>query len=97
MYDGQWHQVAITYNATTQVFTAYRDGAQFDQMVMAPAIKFENSSQLILGGFQEAAGIVDKYSNNTWMSGFPGMIDNVRLYGTTLAPSDIQALYTNKQ
>jgi hypothetical protein len=97
MYDGQWHHVAITYNAASQVFTAYRDGVKFDQMVMIPAIKFENSSQLIVGGFQEAAGIVDKYSNNTWMSGFPGSIDNVRLYGVTLAASDIQTLYTNKQ
>lgn len=96
MYDGKWHQVAFTYNKTAQTGTVYRDGVQFDQKT-GQSIAFENPSQLIVGGFQEAAGVVDKYSNNTWMAGFAGMIDNVRLYGTTLSASDIMALYTNKQ
>ena len=56
-----------------------------------------NASQLIVAGFQEAAGVVDTYANNSWMSGFPGMIDQVRLYGVALAPADVAALYANKQ
>lgn len=96
MYDGQWHQVAFTYDATTSTGTVYRDGAQFDQKT-GQSIAFENPSQVILGGYQEAAGIVDSYSNNTWMAGFPGLIDQVRLYGVALAPADVAALYTNKQ
>jgi hypothetical protein len=96
MYDGQWHQIAFTYSAPDSTGTVYRDGVQFDQKT-GQSIAFENSSQLILGGFQEAAGIVDNYGDNTWMAGFPGMMDNVRLYGTALAASDIMALYTNKQ
>jgi hypothetical protein len=96
MYDGKWHLVAFTYNKATQTGTVYRDGVQFDQKT-GQSIAFENASQLVVGGFQEAAGIVDKYSNNTWMAGFPGMIDNVRLYSTTLSASDILALYNNKQ
>jgi hypothetical protein len=34
MYDGQWHNVAITYHAADSVYTLYRDGVQFDQMTM---------------------------------------------------------------
>ena len=96
MYDGNWHQVAFTYDATTLTGTVYRDGVQFDQKTNE-TIVFGSPSQLILGGFQEAAGIVDNYADNTWMSGFPGKMDNVRLYGEALAASDIAALYANKQ
>ncbi|MEP6750498.1 MAG: LamG-like jellyroll fold domain-containing protein [Bacteroidota bacterium] len=96
MYDGQWHQVAFTYDASTSTGTVYRDGAQFDQKT-GQTIAFENSSQMILGGFQEAAGIAGNYADNTWMAGFPGMIDQVRLYGAALAPADVAALFTNKQ
>jgi len=96
MYDGNWHQVAFTYDATTKTGTVYRDGAQFDQKTNQ-SIAFENSSQLVLGGFQQAAGITDSYSNNTWMAGFPGKMDNVRLYGEALSAGDIKSIYDNKQ
>jgi hypothetical protein len=97
MYDGQWHNVVITYHAADSVYTLYRDGAQFDQMTMNPAIKFENASQLILGGFQQAAGVNGNYSENTWMSGYPGKLDNIRLYGETLSAADVEAIYANKE
>ena len=97
MYDGNWHHIAITYQASDSLYTAYRDGVQFDQMTMSPAIKFENPSQLVLAGYQEAVGVVDTYKNNTWMGTFAGMIDQVRLYGTTLTAADVAALYANKQ
>jgi hypothetical protein len=96
MYDGKWHQVAFTYDANAKTGTVYRDGVQFDQKTNE-AIAFSSPSQLILGGFQQAASIQGTYAQNTWMAGFPGLMDNVRLYGTTLSASDIQALYTNKQ
>jgi hypothetical protein len=96
MYDGNWHNITITYNATSSVFTLYRDGVQFDQMTMSPGIKFENPSQLVLGGFQEAVGIVDNYGNNSWMAPFPGKIDQVRLYGVTLSASDVSTIYNTR-
>lgn len=97
MYDGQWHHVAFVYDATAHTATLYRDGAQFDQKTNE-TIAFDNApSSLIVGGFQEAAGIVDNYADNSWMSAFPGLLDNIRLYGTALSASDVQALYTNKQ
>ncbi|MFC4231955.1 LamG-like jellyroll fold domain-containing protein [Parasediminibacterium paludis] len=96
MYDGKWHQIGFTYDASTLTGIVYRDGVQFD-MKTNQHIVFENPSQVILGGFQEAAGVVDSYSNNTWMAGFPGIIDQVRLYGVALSPTDMAALYTNKQ
>ena len=88
--------VAFTYDATAKVGTVYRDGAQFDQKTNE-TIKFENPSQVVVGGYQEAAGVVDNYGNNTWMAGFPGKMDNVRLYGKALSSAEVLALFTNKQ
>lgn len=96
MYDGQWHQVAFTYDATSKTGTVYRDGEQFDQKTNE-TISLESSSQLILGGFQEAAGIVGNYADNTWMAGFPGKMDNVRLYGEALSAADVKSIYDNKE
>lgn len=97
MYDGQWHHVAFVYDAPSQTATLYRDGVQFDQKTNEPIAFDGNPSKLIIAGFQEAEGIVDTYANNSWMSGFPGMIDQVRLYGEALSPADIASLYANKQ
>ncbi|MBS1662169.1 MAG: LamG domain-containing protein [Bacteroidetes bacterium] len=97
MYDGQWHHIAGTYASSSKAWVLYIDGKQFASQTLTSAIKFENASQLVIGGFQEAAGIADTYDNNSWMAPFPGAIDNVRLYGTTLSATDVQALYTNKQ
>ncbi len=97
MYDGQWHHVAFVYDAAAKTGTLYRDGVQFDQKTNETIAFDGKSSKLIVAGFQEAEGIVDTYANNTWMSGFPGLIDQVRLYGEALAPADVAALYANKQ
>ena len=95
MYDGQWHQVAFTYDAVAKIGTVYRDGVQFDQKT-GQDIAFGSPSKLILGGFEQADGIQGNYGGNSWMNGFPGMLDQVRLYGTALSAAEILALYTNK-
>jgi hypothetical protein len=97
MYDGQWHHVAFVYDASSKTATLYRDGVQFDQKTNETIAFDQNASELVVGGFQEAAGIVSSYADNTWMSGFPGLIDQVRLYSTALAAADVAALYANKQ
>lgn len=96
MYDGNWHHVAFTYDAGTKTGTMYRDGVQFDQKTNETIAFDGKASQFVVGGFQEAVNIVDTYANNTWMSDFPGAIDQVRLYNTALSASDVAALYSNK-
>ena len=46
---------------------------------------------------REANNIQGDYSGNTWMGGFTGAMDHVRLYSTALAASDVAALYANKR
>ncbi len=97
MYDGQWHQVVFVYDATTQTATLYRDGVQFDQKTNETIAFDGNASNLVVAGFQEAVGIVDTYSNNTWMSGFPGAIDQLKLIGQALSAQDVATSFSNKQ
>ncbi len=97
MYDGVWHHVAFTYDAGTSTATLYRDGVQFDQKTNETIAFDGNASQVVIGGFQEAVNIVDTYANNSWMSGFPGAIDQVRLYNAALSASDVLALFNNKE
>jgi len=97
MYDGNWHMVTFTYDATAQTGTMYRDGVQFDQKT-GEVIAFDgNGSNLVVGGYQEANNVVDNYGDNTWMGGFTGAVDHVRLYSEVLQASDVAALFANKQ
>lgn len=97
MYDGQWHQVGFVYDASAKTGTMYRDGVQFDQKTNETIAFDGNASQLVLGGFEQAAGIQGNYAGNTWMSGFPGAFDNLRLYKVALSASDMATAYANKQ
>lgn len=99
MYDGNWHLFTFTYDAGAKTGIMYYDGAQFDKQTNQSIVFDGNASQVVVGGFQEAIGLVDSYSNpdNAWMSGWPGAIDNIRLYNTALSATDVQALYSGKQ
>jgi hypothetical protein len=97
MYDGNWHHVAFTYDAGSKTGILYRDGAVFDTKTNETIVFDGKASQFVLGGFQEAASIVDTYANNSWMGYFPGAIDQLRMYNTALSAGDVAALYNNKQ
>ena len=97
MYDGTWHQVAFTYDATAKVGVLYRDGAVFDTKTNETIAFDGKAGQFVLGGFQEAASIVDSYSNNSWMGYFTGSIDQLRMYNVALSATDVANLFNNKQ
>ena len=97
MYDGNWHQVVFTYDATAKTGILYRDGAVFDTKTNETIVFDGKASQFVLGGFQEAASIVDTYANNSWMGYFSGAIDQLRMYNAALSAGDVAALYNNKQ
>jgi hypothetical protein len=96
-YDGNWHHIAFTYDAGAKTGTLYYDGAKYDQKTNE-TIAFDNKdNQLVVAGFEQAVGLQGTYADNTWMSGFPGALDNIRLYNTALSATDVQGLYSNKQ
>ena len=96
MYDDVWHQVVFVYDAPSQTATLYRDGVQFDKKT-GQTIAFDgNAASLVVGGFQEAVGIVSDYPSNGWMSGFPGEIDQVQLIGEAYTAAQVATSYANK-
>jgi len=97
MYDGTWHQVVFTYDANTKTGVMYRDGVVFDTKTNETIAFDGKAGQFVLGGFQEAASIVDTYAKNTWMGYFTGSIDQLKMYNAALSASDVANLYNNKQ
>jgi hypothetical protein len=97
MYDGNWHQVVFSYDATSLTATLYRDGVQFDQKTNETIVFDGNASSLVVGGFEQAANIQGNYGGNTWMSGFPGSIDQLKFYAEALSATDVSTNYANKQ
>ena len=97
MYDGTWHHVAFTYDATAKTGVVYRDGTVFDSKTNETIAFDGKAGQFVLGGFQEAASIVDSYANNTWMGYFTGSIDQLKMYNVALSAADVANLYNGKQ
>jgi hypothetical protein len=97
MYDGAWHQVVFTYDANSKTGTMYRDGVMFDTKTNETIAFDGKAGQFVLGGFQEAASIVDSYSNNSWMGYFKGSIDQLKMYNAALSATDVANLYNTKQ
>jgi hypothetical protein len=96
MYDNTWHQVVFVYDAPSQTATLYRDGVQFDKKTGETILFDGNAASLVVGGFQQAAGIGGDYSGNGWMSGFPGAIDNIQLIGEAYSAAQVAASYSSK-
>jgi hypothetical protein len=95
MYDGKWHHLVFTYDAATSLYTFYLDGNKYEQKTVT-GVAFTDASVLVLGGFEQAASVQGDYNGNTWMSPFPGAIDQVRLYGKVLTAAEVSALFTSK-
>lgn len=95
MYDNNWHHLVFTYNHATAEYIFYLDGKQYDKRTVKD-IAFKDASVMVIGGFQQAGNVQGNYADNTWMSPFPGAIDQVRLYGTVLSASDVAGLYSGK-
>jgi hypothetical protein len=96
MYDDVWHQVVFVYDAATQTATLYRDGVQFDKKT-GQSIAFDgNASSLVVGGFEQAAGIGGSYGDNGWMSGFPGAVDQLQLIGEAYTPEQVAQSFADK-
>jgi len=78
--DADWHHYAVTYDATTNQRTIYRDGVQVAQDI-APA-DFQGSGAIELGRLS---------SSTTPSNYFQGSMDDVRIWNTVRTEAQIQA------
>ncbi len=91
--NGQWHQLAFTYSGASSQLIAYIDGVAFRTNTIGGLgnVNFGSFNDFTIGGPNQYT-----HDNNTWMGFWDGKIDQFRLYGTVLTPSEITALYASK-
>ncbi len=107
--DGQWHHLAIAYDEATSKLTYYFDGAAVsgvlpNQMEVTKdnkprgALKLTDNSggsgSFVFGGWNKQVGLSGP--TDSWIQGFNGGLDQLRLYSKALNASEIQALYNSK-
>ncbi len=77
--DGEWHHIAYSYDASTQIFAAYLDGAP-----AGGALGPDND----IGNF-DPNGVLQIGTSRTGGSGFEGEISDVRLWDDIRTPAEI--------
>jgi hypothetical protein len=102
---GKWRHLAFSYDAKTSKFAAYLDGQKINLPASitdrkkndAPlgALKFQNVSKFVIGGFQQHIGI--KAPADAWMKRYTGMLDQFRVYTKALSDAEVNALFANKK
>ena len=97
--DGQWHNIAITRNATTGVVQLYIDGALNGASTNGTGSTgtgtFDTGQKS--GQFYLIGALSDVQGNGTTPTGdnyFNGQIDEVRIYNQVLSAADVQGLAT---
>ncbi|HEY2054866.1 MAG TPA: LamG domain-containing protein [Solirubrobacterales bacterium] len=86
VFDGKWHLVAGTFDGSNMRF--YVDGNQIGPAMPASGISYEapiTGSEFYVDGYPPQASCVG-------IPDFPGNIDEVRLYGRALSPTELGRL-----
>ena len=96
MYDDQWHRwFLLMMPVRRQVpFTAMEFSLTKKQMKKLHSTETRKPGG---GRFQQAANISGDYAGNTWMSGFPGAVDQLKFYSEVLSAAEVATNYTNHQ
>jgi hypothetical protein len=90
MLDGNWHQMAITFNGGSGALRVYVDGnllSQSKSTALAPQTNFGIANSFTLGGPDDNANSI-----NGWMNSLSGYLDEFRVYNTDLTAVQVQAL-----
>lgn len=91
MLDGNWHQMAISFDGTTGALRIYVDGTLLPQSgtaAFASQTNFGGADSFTLGGPDDNANTA-----NGWMNSLSGDLDEFRVFNRTLTTDEIQALY----
>ena len=99
----KWTHIAITYNAANSQFTIYADGAPtaINNKVLSGGnygqIKWADVGGMVLGtyAFQTSPSLTN-HGPESWARSFNGALDQVRFYFVALSPTEVNALYTQK-
>jgi hypothetical protein len=91
MLDGNWHQMAISFDGNTGALRVYVDGnllPESSTQSFAPQANFGGADSFTLGGPDDATNTA-----NGWMNSLSGNLDEFRVFNKVLSVDEIQALY----
>jgi hypothetical protein len=91
MLDGEWHQMAISFDGGTGALRVYVDGtllSQSSDAAFAAQNNFGGADSFTLGGPDDNAN-----TTNGWMNSLSGNLDEFRVFDKALTTEEIQALY----
>lgn len=102
---GTWKHLVFSYDETSSEISIYIDGIKLklpenvakrvkEGKPLGP-LKLENASQLIIGGFQQHAGISG--NADSWMEKFTGLLDQFRMYDKAISNDEILKLFNEKK
>jgi hypothetical protein len=109
LLDGNWHHLVFVYDETTSKMTYYFDGAVYTLATTRQTdvknggnprgpLKLTDASglggSLVFGGWNKQVGIDGP--GDSWIQGFNGGLDQLRLYGKALTASEVLALYNSR-
>lgn len=107
LLNGEWHHLAITYDASTSKITYYVDGNKVTNVSDASstwltngvphgAASFQDTYGFVVGGWNKHANLGNGAPTDAWIQSWQGGLDQFRLYNKALTDSEIQALYNSK-
>jgi hypothetical protein len=91
MLDGNWHQMAISFDGNSGALRVYVDGnllPESSNQSFAPQANFGGADSFTLGGPDDATNTA-----NGWMNSLSGNLDEFRVFNKVLTVDEIQALY----
>jgi hypothetical protein len=80
-----WTHVAATYDSTTGIRNLYVNGTNVLSNTNTPVAVYASITPVTIGAWLRGPGDIEGY--------FPGLIDEVSLYGRALSDSEIRAIY----
>lgn len=90
MLDGNWHNMAITFNGSTGALRVYIDGTLLSQSsttVFGTQTNFGTANSFTLGGPDDNAN-----TTNGWMNSLSGDLDEFKVFNRDLTAAEVQAL-----
>lgn len=111
--DGEWHQLAVTFDAATAMKTIYLDGSMLMQididaettewflkdMAINDVGAGDNLDTKLTFGYagSRANTITDWANYANAQNTYKGLMDDVRIFGVALSEAEIQALYDDEK
>lgn len=87
IWDGEWHHVAVSYDAESNQLTGYLDGVLSARLTVGIEGTTQNASPVYIG--RAASPVESRY--------FEGSMDDMRFYSRALSEREVRKLYAEEE